>query len=100
MPVNTNRKGAPAPQCLCHILPPYMLEAIAERGAPEERERAQATLRLDTALRAGRISQLQLPTPGPAVEGVTPHKQRTIYDARNTTTLPGTQVRSEGQGAT
>jgi hypothetical protein len=100
MPVNTIREGAAAPQCVCHILPPYMLEAIAERGAPEQRERAQATLRLDSALRAGRISQLRVAAPDRAVEGVTPHKQRTIYDAKNATTLPGTQVRAEGQAPT
>ena len=34
------------------------------------------------------------------VPSITPHKQRAVYTANNTTTTPGTLVRSEGQGPT
>ena len=78
------------------ILPPYVLNQIAQNGTPQQRNDALATLSTDQTLRALRAAQ---PTPGPrsvGVLGAEGHKQRTIYDAAHTQNLPGTIVRAEG----
>lgn len=81
----------------CCILPPYILRAIAENGTPRQRTVALKTMTVDNTLRT-----LRAVPRAPAVqrrlrtlvkEGV---KQRTIYTARNTQTLPGEVVLSEG----
>lgn len=80
------------------LVPPYIHEAIAVNGTPEERQYALATLAQDTAYRAQRIAQ-QLGGGGSAGAGA-PHKNRRVYTASNGTSLPGTLKRSEGQAAT
>ncbi|BFU47117.1 M4 family metallopeptidase [Krasilnikovia sp. MM14-A1004] len=74
------------------IIPPYVLEAIEANGTPEQRARAAATLRIDAVVRADRAEAPTAP-PQPAAD-VTAHRR--IYDAGNTTNLPGTLVRDEG----
>ncbi len=81
------------------IVPPHILEAIARSGDAQQREWALRSLAADTTIRSSRMSQqlrraLTRVTPLPAI---TPHKQRAVYTANNTTTLPGTLVRSEAQ---
>jgi Zn-dependent metalloprotease len=80
------------------ILPPHVIDAIAQRGTPSQRARALRTLATDNTLRALRASaRPAAPTArqrsAAAIEG---QKQRTIFDAHNTQTLPGAVVRSEG----
>jgi Zn-dependent metalloprotease len=81
--------GAPA----CFIVPPYILKELALRGQGEAREAALETLVRSAQLRGRREVISQLPTPRALNTGT---KQRTVYDAKNGTDLPGTRVRSEG----
>lgn len=84
------------------IVPPHILEAIARSGEPKEREWALRALAADTTIRSSRMSLhlMKALTRAARVPAITPHKQRAVYTANNTTTLPGTLVRSEGQGPT
>ena len=85
---------------LC-ILPPHMIEAIARSGNSEEREWALRMLAADSTVRSQRTTAAALRTAAPPVTpSLTPHKQRQIYTANQGSTLPGTLVRSEGQGPT
>jgi Zn-dependent metalloprotease len=81
---------------VCQIVPPYLLERLAQVGdAPTSRisaataQRAGATLTHDVELRRARV-RAQAP------RGGAPGLVRAISDAHNTTTLPGTLVRAEG----
>jgi Thermolysin metallopeptidase, alpha-helical domain/Thermolysin metallopeptidase, catalytic domain len=77
----------------CHFVPPFVLQALAERtGDTELADLARSSLRTDERLRAERRQA----TPSPGGQRVErPH--RTIYTADNTGSLPGRQVRAEGQ---
>jgi Zn-dependent metalloprotease len=82
------------------VLPPYVVEAIARNGTPEQRNWALRTLSLDAAIRSQRVHAL-IPgrlgvRPGRLAVGSTVEPQRTVYDAAQKETLPGRQVRSEG----
>jgi Zn-dependent metalloprotease len=82
------------------ILPPHILLEIAKRGTPEQREAALGALSLDHSLRSNRLALSlagNMKAPQTAMAGV-PQKQRTIYTANQTQTLPGQLVRAEGQG--
>lgn len=81
------------------ILPPHMLEHIARTGDATQRERALDALATDTTLRSRRIIR-SFTTMAPAMPVTTPNKQRRVHDANHGTGLPGTLVRSEGQGPT
>jgi Zn-dependent metalloprotease len=74
-----------------------MLEKIAERGTPAQREMALRTLTSTEQFRGQRqimaqISALIVPM---RMAG----KQRAVYDAQNGSSLPGRLVRSEGEPA-
>jgi Zn-dependent metalloprotease len=77
------------------IIPPHILESIARNGTQSQRALAQQTLSLDRQIRLQRTTRSKVSVQGVAA----PHKNRLIYTAANSTTLPGTLVRSEGQGA-
>lgn len=84
---------------LC-IIPPYMLEQIALHGSEPQRLAALQTIAASVQLR----SQRNVVTQGqerPALLGMAAvsGKQRTIYDAMQGSTLPGTKVRGEGDPA-
>jgi Zn-dependent metalloprotease len=87
---------------ICGIVPPNILEAIAIHGDPQQRAWALQTLAIDTTLRSARMSSQSMisAAAGPSMQGVTPHKQRMNYTANHGSSLPGTLVRSEGQGPT
>jgi Zn-dependent metalloprotease len=80
------------------ILPPYILERLAESDVPQLRRLAIETIEQSAYLRAQRATLAQLPamaaTPSPARR-----KHRLIYDAesRGPEALPGRLVRSEGE---
>jgi Zn-dependent metalloprotease len=86
--------------CTCHIIPPSLLRHIAERGSPQQRAAALGTLATDQTVRLGRATyQLlengahkALMTAGEMI------RQRTVYDAGGTETLPGRVVRNEDDG--
>lgn len=78
------------------IVPPHILMEIAKKGKPKQKAWALETLAISERFRGQReaIGGLQaavVPTGG---------RQRTIYDAKNGTNLPGVQVRSEGAAST
>jgi Zn-dependent metalloprotease len=83
------------------IVPPHILEAMARNGDAATRDWALRTLSIDTTLRNARLTaelqrqrQAQL-----TARAAAPHKMRRIYTANNTTELPGSLVRAEGQPA-
>ncbi len=78
------------------IVPPYMLDQIAQRGTPAQREWAVRTRELSVQMRQARRTFV----PKPARAAVAAVKQRTVYTAEGNTTLPGRQVRDEGQPPT
>ncbi len=82
------------------ILPPHILLEIAKRGTPEQREAALGALSLDHSLRSNRLALSladNMKAPQTAMAGA-PQKQRTVFSANQTQTLPGQLVRAEGQG--
>src|ERR1051325_9093022 len=83
------------------VLPPHVLLEIAKNGTAEQRNHALATLDLDSSVRVSRITlslmgAMQIPGDLAAAAAI-PKKNRSIYDAGHTTTLPGKLVRAEGQ---
>ena len=84
----------------CTIVPPYLLQTMAQRGSDRQRAAAQRSLGLDVAVRSAR------PTTGvrpPGREGAAPvsdQPERTVSTANNTESLPGSVVRREGDPAT
>ena len=76
---------------ICCILPPHMLEHIIQYGDNEHREWAFRTLKASEQFRDRRqvVSSVSCAvSPG--------QKRRTVYDAKNSTSLPGLLVRTEG----
>lgn len=84
--------------CTCHIIPPHIFESIARNGTASQRAAAQQTLAIDSQIRLQRAA-LALARSAPAQGAGVAHKNRLVYTAAHTTTLPGTLVRSEGQSA-
>jgi Zn-dependent metalloprotease len=79
---------------LC-IVPPHMLQSIAEQGTKEQREFAIDTLRATAQFRGERRFEPLIRS----LEGIQsrPGIVRKIYDAQNKKELPGKLVRSEGE---
>ncbi|GLY17471.1 M4 family metallopeptidase [Kineosporia rhizophila] len=80
---------------LHHVLPPYILERIAESGPAELREAALVDLSIDRQLRSARVAQ-PLARFGTAAEALDTTPNRTVFDAENRRSLPGTEVLREG----
>jgi Zn-dependent metalloprotease len=83
------------------IVPPYLLTRIAALDAPEFQEAASAaqqTLIQDIPRRAARLS-FSLDAQDNLVAELNASPNRTISDAQSAETLPGTQVRAEGDPA-
>jgi Zn-dependent metalloprotease len=85
------------------ILPPYILHAIAQNGTSQQRTKALQTLGSDQTFRTMRITHDLLTSVGrqiPATLAAGGQPQRTIFNALNTTNLPGDMIRVEGAGPT
>ena len=81
------------------IVPPHMLQKIAQNGQYEQSEKAMHTIVSTEQLRGRRhgIASMSSFTT-PAVLGFSLlAKDRTVYDAQNGQNLPGVVVRKEGQ---
>jgi Zn-dependent metalloprotease len=80
------------------ILPPYILERMAESSNTNTRHWALETLAASAAARATRTTLSTLPQMA-AIPSPTGHKHRLIYDAQHSPThaLPGKLVRREGE---
>lgn len=75
------------------ILPPHMLEQIAENGTQRQREWALHTLAATEQFRGQRHIAAQVRAIAAAVPAV--QRERITYDAENGTALPGRVARSE-----
>ncbi|MFF0432224.1 M4 family metallopeptidase [Streptomyces sp. NPDC004327] len=80
----------PHSSVFCTIVPPHILERLAQSDNPAFAEAARRTLVADAAHRTTRrLAALAAPA---AATGV----RRTIYDAHNGTDLPGDKIQDEG----
>lgn len=76
------------------IVPPHMLREIVERGTPAQRDWAIRTIRVSEQFRGQRQALAGLPVAAaPTIIG---QKHRIVYHADFGTSLPGRQVRAEG----
>ena len=76
---------------VCGFLPPHILRSIAENSDdPVQREHSHAALELSAQLRGGRI----ISEKNEAAEMLLAPAQRTVYDARHRTALPGMPIRA------
>lgn len=83
------------------IIPPYMLDSMAERGTPQQQDYARRCLASSDRLRAARERTILGDGPtAPQGASATDGKERIVYSANNTTTLPGQRVRGEGDPPT
>lgn len=83
------------------VVPPYVLDKIAQNGTPAQRAAALRTKSVDTTFRALRMASLAAKAAQPQQPAVgAPVKRRSIYTASNSQNLPGTLVRAEGQPPT
>ena len=74
------------------ILPPYMLEHIAENGSAAQRAKAAQTNRQTSDLRSQRLAMIRQPaTPHGEAAG----RQRSVYSGDHLTNLPGRLIRIE-----
>jgi Zn-dependent metalloprotease len=81
---------------VCSIVPIYVLRAVGASAGMGISLAAQRAIVHDNALRqlrTLRAPERETPRAEPAT---TPHKDRTVSDARHTMRLPGTPVRTEG----
>ncbi len=102
MPCRHPRHAAHRHSIFC-ILPPYVLDQIAQNGTPQQRDMALRTKAVDGTFRSLRLASQAakgaLPAPHAMAAPVTPTQRRSIYSAAQTESLPGTLVRAEGQPA-
>ncbi|OEJ31928.1 M4 family metallopeptidase [Streptomyces subrutilus] len=83
----------------CTVVPPHLLDRIARSDDPRRARAALSTLERDSLMRTRRrVTTVQGVAPAvPAAPSDEP--DRTVYDARHRTRLPGTKVRGEGDPA-
>ncbi|MFB7862402.1 MULTISPECIES: M4 family metallopeptidase [unclassified Streptomyces] len=91
----------PHTSVFCSIVPPHVLERLAESDNPAYAEAARRTLTVDATQRTERRLRAEAPEVRGARAGgeASDKPRRTIYDARNGTSLPGREVRAEGAAA-
>src|SRR5690242_5423249 len=92
-------QGSVYTRTIYRILPPHILRNIAQNGTAEQRRKALQTLATDATIRMLRVAQQAAAPQRQTLRGLTAggaEQHRTIYDAHNTTTLPGDSVRGEG----
>ncbi len=80
------------------IVPPHMLEEIANKGTQTQRNLAISTLKTSEQMRGQRRALADFT--GAAFRVAAGGKERIIYDAKYGSSLPGTPVRNEGDGPT
>jgi Zn-dependent metalloprotease len=80
----------------CHIIPSDMLRRIAEQGNDQQREAAYRAIDLSSHMRGRREAINNVALVGAVPAGA---MRRTVYDAKNSRTLPGLLARSEDSPA-
>jgi Zn-dependent metalloprotease len=78
------------------IIPPYVLENIAESGTDEQRTWAERTLDVSEDMRDQRQAIAKGDVPMPYSTDAVPGKNRRVYSADYGSVLPGRLVRQEG----
>ncbi|MFI7098786.1 M4 family metallopeptidase [Streptomyces sp. NPDC050161] len=91
----TSTPDTPATPVFCTIVPPHLLDKLAQTDDPARNEPARRTLDHDTQLRTRRHENARATTARAAAEAPSGKPNRTIYDAGHAETLPGTKVHSE-----
>ncbi|WP_335936966.1 M4 family metallopeptidase [Streptomyces sp. PTD5-9] len=86
----------------CTIVPPHVLDKLSRSDNPDLAGAARRTLESDAARRTRRQTATAVPLSGSRASGGEPSDtpDRTLYDCRHRTQLPGTKVRSEGEAPT
>ncbi|GAF01751.1 M4 family metallopeptidase [Saccharicrinis fermentans] len=79
------------------IIPPYVLENILQKGSSRQKEKAQYAIGLAGQMRGQRQAFTDIILKPQATQN---HKNRLVYTAQNTNTLPGVLARKEGDSAT
>ncbi|MFJ6214647.1 M4 family metallopeptidase [Streptomyces sp. NPDC092296] len=82
--------------CFCTIVPPHVLDRLAEAADAAVRDAARRALALDSGHRENRLLPPRAVAPDPSGGD---HPRRTVSDAHHTETLPGVVVRREGGAA-
>lgn len=93
----TTTPVTPATPVFCTIVPPHLLDKLAQSDDPARHEPARRTLDHDARLRTLRHENIQR-TAARTTAGSADKPNRTIYDAENGETLPGTKVHGETDG--
>ena len=78
------------------FLPPHVLQNIVENGTMEQRQHALRNIVSSEAMRLQREAVAEEGLPPSVLEATGPGLNRVIYDAENSGSLPGRQVRVEG----
>ncbi|MFE1771151.1 M4 family metallopeptidase [Streptomyces sp. NPDC059008] len=94
----TSKKAATSTPVFCTIIPPHILDNLAQSDDPARHEPARRTLEHDHLRRTQRREL--------AARGLTPGQpgeaadkpNRTVYDAQHREDLPGTKVHAESDG--
>ena len=86
----TGGVASAGPQRVCGFIPPYLLEQLRACDDADKSRSASRTLVIDATLRASREADAEARSADPVA------KAWEIHTAGNTTTLPGTLVRSAG----
>ncbi|MCX5245895.1 M4 family metallopeptidase [Streptomyces sp. NBC_00201] len=83
----------------CTVVPPHVLDKLAQHEDPALANAARKTLERDAYERTHRrlTTVIGAPTVAPPAGAAPDKPHRTIYDARHGTDLPGRKVRSEGE---
>ncbi|MET7856607.1 M4 family metallopeptidase [Streptomyces sp. NPDC005318] len=85
----------------CTIVPPHVLDKLSQSDDPDLAGPARRTLESDAARRTRRQMTTLVPSVRTVPVGTKSDKpERTLYDCRNGTQLPGFKVRSEGERPT
>ncbi|MDT0451605.1 M4 family metallopeptidase [Streptomyces hesseae] len=80
----------------CGIIPPHVLDRLAQSDDPRHHEPARRTLEHDGALRTRRrIAAVRTTVDSSSAGSLSDTPQRTIYDAGHRETLPGRKVHAE-----
>ena len=87
----------PASESIYCILPPHILKKIAENGSAEQQTKARQTNIATEQLRGRRVGIAGMDFMASLSLGIRAGKSRSVYDTKNSSSLPGTLVRSEGQ---
>ncbi|MGG7573839.1 M4 family metallopeptidase [Streptomyces sirii] len=94
----TSKKAATSTPVFCTIIPPHILDNLAQSDDPARHEPARRTLEHDH-LRRTRRRELAARGLTPGEPGEAADKpNRTVYDAEHREDLPGTKVHAESDG--